>query len=162
MIFQLPVSDFLRLSLTCRYLHWRMFTFCTCHAPYSIRLQIADRNLADGLEYQTLPKEVYHDGREFRGLFVHQPACLKKPFFFKTVELELRVSSCSSITPFLQGIFYRKEDFDRCLPFVLPIRKLTKELKVVFPRNNGNRIPDHPFFAHPDTNNFEVCRFSLV
>lgn len=86
----------MNLSLTCRFLHWRLFTFTTCYAPYTVRIDIFDKDLAQGFEYEVVPKTVYYYESEYehghRGLFVHQPACLKRPFVFDTIEVGFAVS----------------------------------------------------------------------
>lgn len=134
LIFQLPPSDFLNLSLTCRYLHWRMFTLCTCHAPCTVQMEIASDRMVDGLrEYHNLPKLLYRVQGEQRGLFVCQPPCLKKPFLFETLEMTLNVSSHLFIIVSLrlQKIDYKRDDFDRCLPFILAVQKYAKRLLVI-------------------------------
>ena len=107
--FQLIPFDFVNLSLTCRFLHWRIFTFCTCYAPYKVVLKIEDLSVSPEIygfiRSNTMPKCVYFfDGdasklddsyddlskRRYaylargsfphRGLFVLQPDCLKRPF----------------------------------------------------------------------------------
>lgn len=110
--FQLSVFDFLELSLTCRFMHWRMFTFCKCHAPYTAVMTVSDSLLTGENAYPKMPETVYffdgdassYDGslteeskdylfqeRGYRGIFVHQPRCLGKPFYFRSIELQLTV-----------------------------------------------------------------------
>lgn len=103
--------DFVELSLTCRFLHWRMFTFCKCYAPNIVVMQLVDRHFSKGLLLRNAePKHVYtletHEDYEIdgtdrrrdglRGLFVLQPGCLKKPFIFDTIQLAMFVSCSSS------------------------------------------------------------------
>ena len=45
---QLSPADFVNLSLTCRYLHWRIFTFCTCYVDYG-GMEISDVPLSTTL-----------------------------------------------------------------------------------------------------------------
>ena len=91
MILQLHPLEFVELSLTCRYTHWKMFTFATCYCPYTVRMEIIDSQVKPGIEkYKIAPKVVFYTGQQ-RGFFVLQPTCLKQPFFFETLELSLQV-----------------------------------------------------------------------
>ena len=110
--FQLIPLDFVNLSRTCRFLHWRMFTLCKCYAPYKVRLVIKDAKIVKDRSWDSMPKMVYFfDGdissrddlldeesrkyysgrRGHRGIFVRQPSCLKKPFIFECLRLYLYV-----------------------------------------------------------------------
>lgn len=103
---QLRPLDFVELSLACRFLHWRMFTFCTCYAPYTIRMEIIDDRVKEGLgKYQAAPKMFYRKKGEYGGLFVLQPSCLKRPFFFETLELSLEVTRNLSFAILIRYFF---------------------------------------------------------
>ena len=73
-----------------------MFTFAKSPQaiPYCVKMEIVDEDAVKGLMgYRSQPKTIYCVGKDWRGLFVFQPACLKKPFVFQTLELEIKVSS---------------------------------------------------------------------
>lgn len=107
-------ADFVNLSLTCRYLHWRIFTFCTCYVDYG-GMEISDVPLSttvdDGsknirnwrpinyttetayyldLDYCNLEGAAvpYHDEHVgHRGVLVWHDKYLRKPFFFDKLYL---------------------------------------------------------------------------
>lgn len=130
-VLQLSPLDFLNLSLTCRFLHWRMFTFCTCYAPDTVRVEILDSRLRQKNVYPSFPKAVYYygEGRQlphmgappmsmetmywllhhgYRGFFVEQPSCLRRPFFFETLEVEIDVITCPFIIDFYSSALFVK------------------------------------------------------
>ena len=105
----------MNLSLACRYLHWRMFTFCTCYAPYTLAMKIKDGGSdshswkhtkiqpkreylleMDISRFAALPtnaaEEYYLEQLGLRRLFIYQPTCLRKPFLFKNLKVILKVS----------------------------------------------------------------------
>lgn len=101
--------------------YWRMFTFCTCYAPQMARMCIRDECLTTHNPDAsfTMPKTVYFFGGDeanynnqgvmwslqwfkgYRGVSVYQPACLRKPFFFETLELILEVIANTYFTTFI-------------------------------------------------------------
>lgn len=50
-------------------------------------------------------------------------------------------------------MFYKKEDYDRCLPLILAVRKYAKFLNVIFYIEDMH-VKKLPLFEHPATDDF--------
>lgn len=108
------MPEFLNLSLTCHFLHWRMFTFCRCYAPYTATVAIDGIIIKNTETYDGVLQDVYffngtisHNlnrrSRDyfsrlngFRGILAQKPVGLKKPFCFDFLELVVCVREAPS------------------------------------------------------------------